>query len=123
MEGLPIYGNWCGPGHGGGFPIDDLDRACMKHDYCYGREGYFDCTCDVQLIQNIKQALASGQVKPWGRSMGPAIAAWFSAQPCVNHVRGVPIPGGTGGTATLINTTRGSVQSVVRGGKKVWKII
>ena len=33
------------------------------------------------------------------------------------------VPQGTGGTATLINTTRGSVKSVVRSGKKVWKAL
>ena len=28
------YGNWCGVG-GSGVPKDDMDAACMLHDYCY----------------------------------------------------------------------------------------
>ena len=29
------YGNYCGPGHGGGVPVDALDSACMRHDLAY----------------------------------------------------------------------------------------
>ncbi len=48
--GIPVYGNWCGPGHSGpGAPIDDLDACCMTHDRCYDREGYLDCGCDFAL--------------------------------------------------------------------------
>jgi RHS repeat-associated protein len=33
-HGKWTYGNWCGYG-GAGIPIDDVDAACMMHDYCY----------------------------------------------------------------------------------------
>lgn len=115
-EGLPVYGNWCGPGHGGGTPVDDLDRACMEHDRCHGERGYFDCQCDATLVQNIDRALVSGNVRPAGRVVGPAIRTWFSAQPCVVRAGGIPIPAGTGGAVA-------GVTSVVRGGKKLWKKI
>lgn len=51
---LPIWGNWCGPGHSGpAAPIDILDAQCKKHDLCYGSRGYFACSCDSALIANI----------------------------------------------------------------------
>ena len=34
---LPIYGNWCGPGHPTSTalpPVDAFDAACMRHDLC-----------------------------------------------------------------------------------------
>lgn len=31
-----VHGNWCGPNYGAGVPVDDLDRACMRHDMAYG---------------------------------------------------------------------------------------
>ena len=36
---IPIYGNWCGPGHGGGPAIDAVDAVCRAHDQCYGQRG------------------------------------------------------------------------------------
>ncbi len=55
-QGLPIYGNWCGPGHSGpGEPIDDLDRACMNHDKCYASKGYTTCSCDEDLLAEIRR--------------------------------------------------------------------
>lgn len=34
---LPLYGNWCGPGHPSRValpPVDAFDAACMRHDLC-----------------------------------------------------------------------------------------
>lgn len=50
---IPIWGNWCGPGHGSGTPQDVLDTGCMKHDKCYEERGYFDCLCDAVLVDYI----------------------------------------------------------------------
>ncbi|WP_025028690.1 phospholipase A2 family protein [Caldalkalibacillus mannanilyticus] len=80
---LPIYGNWCGPGHGGGTPIDHLDRGCMQHDKCYEREGYFSCNCDTNLINYITTGIAN---KSFGSGvqyyMALAIRAYFKIAPC-----------------------------------------
>ncbi|MBN3526529.1 hypothetical protein [Paenibacillus apiarius] len=47
-----VHGNWCGPGCSGpSDPIDDLDACCMVHDKCYEREGYFNCQCDIDVIE------------------------------------------------------------------------
>ena len=54
-RGLPcLHGNWCGPlCSGPGAPVDAVDAACKKHDKCYGKYGYFNCGCDLQLIQDL----------------------------------------------------------------------
>jgi hypothetical protein len=69
-----LYGNWCGPGCSGpGAPIDAVDACCKAHDQCYGRRGYFACSCDRELVR----CLASK----------PGSAAWtirnyFDYSPC-----------------------------------------
>lgn len=56
---LPIYGNYCGPGHSGNNftlpPIDHLDWGCMQHDKCYKpwSPGQ-NCECNRQLIYFIQ---------------------------------------------------------------------
>lgn len=46
-----IYGNWCGPlCSGPDAPISPVDRCCMYHDQCYGEHGYFNCSCDRDII-------------------------------------------------------------------------
>lgn len=51
-EGAPdcLYGHWCGPGCGGGEPINDVDACCKAHDQCYGRRGWGSCSCDAELL-------------------------------------------------------------------------
>lgn len=58
--GLPIYGNWCGPWHGGGRIID---AVCREHDLCYDREGYFDCGCNRDLVNAMPGAIAFARPK------------------------------------------------------------
>ena len=116
LEGVKVYGNWCGPKHGSGTPVDALDQACMNHDLCYDRNGYFDCNCDEGLLREIDQLIASGRLSGRARVIAPLIRGWFSLQPCATRIAGVPIPMGTGGTTHL-------VKSVVRKGKRVWKKI
>lgn len=119
--GIPVYGNWCGPGHSGGTPVDDLDRACMDHDECYGQKGYFDCGCDGQLVRDIDTALASGHVKPWGRVVGPVIRQWFRIQPCIPRYESVS--GGAGvQRAALSRAPEGrAVQAIKANGQ--WKLL
>lgn len=54
---IPVHGNWCGPNHPKGLgkpPLDGVDAACMHHDKCYLERGYFDCSCDQALVQDIR---------------------------------------------------------------------
>lgn len=94
---LPIYGNYCGPGHGDPTgetpPINDVDACCRIHDMCYSERGYFDCYCDKELIDCIKTK-RSGWT-PKGRAAA-AIWAYFNLQPCVSHGGGRS--GGRGGS-------------------------
>lgn len=80
-EGIPcVYGKWCGPGCSGpGAPIDDVDACCQAHDQCYGRRGYFSCSCDNELLNCI--APKRNILTPKGRA---AWAVWttFKALPC-----------------------------------------
>lgn len=61
VPALPVHGNWCGIGHGGGpwaaAPIDPLDAACMRHDICTERRGRFDCGCDIAFMQELRSTL------------------------------------------------------------------
>lgn len=82
---IPVYGNWCGPRHGSGEPIDLVDRGCMVHDGCYGRRGYFDCECDRELIRTLEsippeRLSERGQIARW------SIRNWFDhVQMCRNR--------------------------------------
>lgn len=76
---LPVYGTWCGPGHGGGRPIDAVDESCMEHDRCYGNRGYFDCQCDASLIQRL-EAISGATLSRKGRVARVAVLNWFKIQ-------------------------------------------
>ncbi|MDX8345820.1 hypothetical protein [Rossellomorea sp. YZS02] len=75
---IPVYGNWCGPGHGSGSPIDYLDNACRQHDYGYQKYGYYDCDTDAKLIFQINQDYKKMGVKE--KIYANAVKAYFSAQ-------------------------------------------
>ena len=56
---IPVYGNWCGPGHGGTIKndkpcIDSIDCACRAHDLCYERYGFLNCECDNEMVKDLK---------------------------------------------------------------------
>jgi hypothetical protein len=34
---IPVHGRWCGPGYGGGCPVDEIDALCRTHDLEYER--------------------------------------------------------------------------------------
>lgn len=77
---FPIWGNWCGPGHGGesGGPVDELDTACMHHDLCYEQQGYFSCDCDQALIDEID--LRWPRMKQKERITAVATKGYFTLQ-------------------------------------------
>lgn len=80
---LKVYGNYCGPGHKGGAPIDGLDMACMKHDKCYTKDGYHDCNCDAEFIKDIESFLQNGKLTFKQRTFGTMIKAFFKRiKPC-----------------------------------------
>jgi hypothetical protein len=58
---LPVYGNYCGMGHGDPTwktpPIDAVDLVCREHDRCYSLLGDFDSRCDRNLIQLMPTAI------------------------------------------------------------------
>ncbi len=74
VRGIPIWGNWCGPWHGSGVPIDILDEGCKIHDGCY-QHGKKNCKCNRTLINYIDKNLhrMSGNEK-W---MARKIRAYF----------------------------------------------
>lgn len=39
IRGRALWGRWCGCGHGGGAPVDAVDRACQLHDTELARGG------------------------------------------------------------------------------------
>lgn len=53
---VPVHGNWCGPGHGGGPALDLLDAACLRHDLCIRAAGApFDCACDLTFMDELRR--------------------------------------------------------------------
>jgi hypothetical protein len=86
MVDIPLYGNWCGPGHAGpGAPIDAVDEACCRHDMCFCEDGYDDCACNRQGAADLVAASVAGDTLPGGRVAGPSIAAALLAAPCLCH--------------------------------------
>ena len=82
-SGLPIYGNFCGPGHGdpNKTPIDAVDAACMAHDACYDATNYFNCGCDRALILAMPAAIAATPCVS-GKVAGATVMAYFAKAPC-----------------------------------------
>lgn len=83
---IPVHGNWCGPGHGGGPAIDAIDAVCRTHDQCYGNHGYSDCRCDRNLITSMPRAIARTSSAA-AKAKGAAIMTFFSVFPCLCHHR------------------------------------
>ncbi|MBC6316165.1 hypothetical protein [Listeria grandensis] len=79
-RGWKVYGNWCGPKHGGGKPIDYLDSICKSHDLCYADRGYFACSCDKMLIKRIDQYAKKMKWKE--RLAAYAVKTYFKYAPC-----------------------------------------
>jgi hypothetical protein len=93
---LPIYGNYCGPGHGDPTgrmpPIDAVDAVCRAHDLCYDNRGYFNCRCDRNLITSMPGAIANTPTAV-GKGAGAAVLSYFANAACVCRNRVcVPVP-------------------------------
>ncbi|MBA4116147.1 MAG: hypothetical protein H0X71_06855 [Rubrobacter sp.] len=78
---LPVYGNYCGLGHGDPTgntpPIDAVDAVCLEHDRCYALLGDFDSQCDQDLIESMPSAIASTP-SPAGKNAGFLALLYFS---------------------------------------------
>jgi hypothetical protein len=83
--GLPVYGNYCGPGHGDPTyttpPVDAVDAVCEAHDRCYDTRGYFNCGCDRALITAMPGAIVATP-SPAGKAAGAIVAGFFAGWPC-----------------------------------------
>ncbi len=80
---LPIWGNWCGPGYGGGETQDLLDAACKQHDLDYAKYGYFDCDSDLRLTARI--AVDRSKMGFIEKQYASAVAAYFVTQTKYNN--------------------------------------
>ncbi len=79
---LPVYGNYCGRGHGDRTenrpPVDAVDAVCREHDLCYARLGDFDGRCDHALVESMPSAIASTR-SPVGKKVGILTILYFSS--------------------------------------------
>ena len=79
---LPVYGNYCGRGHGDPTgnrpPVDAVDAVCREHDLCYARLGDFDGRCDRALVESMPSAIASTR-SPVGKKVGILTMLYFSS--------------------------------------------
>ncbi len=78
---LPVYGNYCGVGHGDPTgntpPIDAVDAVCREHDLCYDRLGAFDSRCDQAFVQRMPSAIENTP-SPAGKNAGLLALLYFS---------------------------------------------
>jgi len=78
---MPVYGNYCGMGHGDPTgkttPIDAVDAVCWEHDMCYESLGDFEPWCDLELIQSMPDAIARTP-SPLGKQAGVLALLYFS---------------------------------------------
>jgi Phospholipase A2 len=79
---LPVYGNYCGLGHGDPTgdtpPVDAVDAVCREHDLCYARLGDFDGRCDRALVESMPSAISSTR-SPVGKKVGILTMLYFSS--------------------------------------------
>ena len=100
--GMPIHGNFCGPN----IPavaeqntdkqietlksisaIDKIDSACKEHDIYYAEKGYFDASCDDELIDAVSEAKGNLEDERC-RKLASYIAAYFIIS-SANYYRGL----------------------------------
>lgn len=76
---IPVYGNWCGPNHGGGPAIDGIDAACMRHDYCTAQRGFYDCGCDLAMMSELRN---QPYPNPWMADRARGLYEVIAVKPC-----------------------------------------
>nr|VFK16193.1 MAG: hypothetical protein BECKLPF1236B_GA0070989_10912 [Candidatus Kentron sp. LPFa] len=61
---LGWHGRYCGPrvpwslsGDSLVAPLDEIDKICMEHDFCYEDLGYHDKYCDKDMVRKIDSLL------------------------------------------------------------------
>ena len=78
---LPVYGNYCGVGHGDPTgntpPIDAVDAVCREHDLCYARFGDFASRCDQAFVESMPSAIANTPSQA-GKNAGLLALLYFS---------------------------------------------
>ncbi len=78
---MPVYGNYCGMGHGDPTgempPIDAVDAVCREHDMCYESLGDFEPWCDLELVGSMPDAIARTP-SPLGKQAGVLALLYFS---------------------------------------------
>ena len=90
MPSIPVYGNWCGPEHPKDLatltppptPVDELDRLCMRHDYCYMEHGNFNCDCDNTFTTDVDNAIKIGKITGATAITARSFKYHFNASPC-----------------------------------------
>lgn len=80
LDGVPVHGNYCGPRHGkpGSPTVDDMDVCCKAHDNCYEKDGYFNCHCDMKLVDCLYYNTKIGPLEVTKRAKRKAIQLYFS---------------------------------------------
>lgn len=129
---LPVYGNWCGPGHprngSNPSPIDAIDAACRKHDNCYAQKKYFACECDNDLLVDLakikndkwkgRKQVSGDEYFEFENSTVRAIRTYFAATACspshpADIVAAVPIKTVTALDVGTDAVARGAVAVIV----------
>lgn len=90
MPSIPVYGNWCGPEHPKDLetlttppaPIDELDRLCMHHDYCYLEHGNFNCDCDSTFTRDVDNAIKDRKITGTTAITARSFKYHFNTSPC-----------------------------------------
>lgn len=77
---IPMHGNWCGVGYGGGYPTDALDELCRQHDKCYERRGFLKCDCDKIFARNVQKQF--GTMSLSHKTKAITMAIYFLKSPC-----------------------------------------
>ena len=84
---MPTYGNWCGANHPENIeeaedPVNELDRACQKHDLCYLQKGYLSCECDKVFNDEVISGLNQNKFVGAERLFAYSFHEYFKSSLC-----------------------------------------